>query len=117
MPQRLPNYVRAARKEAGLSQGELAFLLGCRSAAKVSRYERFARSPGVPTIFACAIIFHIPPEKLFAGLYAAALSAVVPRATKLLREFNPTDSSPAATRKIRLLKTILKCSTEQDQAL
>ena len=41
----LHNYLRTYRKRAGLSQAEVAFLLGCHSGAKVSRYEHAARRP------------------------------------------------------------------------
>lgn len=107
MPRRLPNYVRAARKEAGLSQGELAFLLGCRNGSKVSRYERFTRQPNVLTVFACAIIFQVAPENLFAGLYAAAHSAVAARAAELLRQLEGAKLDRRTSRKIPHLQTIL----------
>jgi transcriptional regulator with XRE-family HTH domain len=66
---KLPNYLRAHRKRLGLSQQQVAFLLGCRSGAKVSRYERFTREPTLRTAFACEVIFHTPARELFAGIY------------------------------------------------
>lgn len=42
---KLDNYLRTYRKKLGLTQREVAFLLGCHSGAKVSRYERSARIP------------------------------------------------------------------------
>ncbi|MBI4469801.1 MAG: helix-turn-helix transcriptional regulator [Acidobacteria bacterium] len=73
MPTRkLPNYLRTYRKRAGLSQDEIAFLLGARSGAKVSRYERFRREPSLRTALAYESVFRIPVRELFAGIYEEA---------------------------------------------
>jgi hypothetical protein len=46
MPQRkLPNYLRTYRRRACLSQDEVAYVLGCRSGSKISRYENCSRLP------------------------------------------------------------------------
>ena len=37
---KLENYLRTYRKRSGLTQREVAFLVGCRNGAQVSRYER-----------------------------------------------------------------------------
>ena len=52
MSHKLQNYLRTYRKRSGLSQDEVAFLLGCQTGAKVSRYEPFARKPSLETLFA-----------------------------------------------------------------
>ena len=79
----LPNYVRAERKRLALSQDEVAFLLGAESGAKVCRYERFAREPGLRTALAYEVIFHKPVRELFAGLYATTEQEVATRARAL----------------------------------
>ena len=71
MAHRLPNYLRTHRKRAGLSQDEVAFLLGCRSGAKVSRYERLARRLSLETAFAYEALFGVPARELFAGVGVA----------------------------------------------
>jgi len=67
--QKLQNYLRTHRKRVGLSQREVAFLLGCKSGTKVSRYECFARQPALQTIFAYELIFGRSARELFAGLF------------------------------------------------
>jgi transcriptional regulator with XRE-family HTH domain len=106
MPQKLPNYIRAARREAGLSQAEVAFLLGCRSGTKVSRYERFARHPNVATMFACAVIFQIPVERLFAGAYQRAIGEVAKRVQALVDSLAASRDNPASQRKLAALSAI-----------
>ena len=66
--QRLPNYLRAQRRKSGLSQNEVAFLLGRMNGAQVSRYEKRRRLPSVETALACELIFGVPVAELFAGV-------------------------------------------------
>jgi transcriptional regulator with XRE-family HTH domain len=65
---RLPNYLRAQRRKSGLSQNEVAFLLGRMNGAQVSRYEKRRRLPSVETALACELIFGVPVAELFAGV-------------------------------------------------
>src|SRR5881227_3237850 len=49
---RLPNYIRTYRKRSCLTQDEVAFLLGSKSGASVSRHERFKQTPDLQTLLA-----------------------------------------------------------------
>lgn len=82
---RLPNYLRRHRKRDGFTQEQLAYLLGCRSSSKVSRYERFLRVPNLETALACEAIFHVPTRELFAGIYQRAQTRVLRRSAILAR--------------------------------
>ena len=77
---KLDNYLRMYRKRAGLSQDELAFLLGARSGTVASRYERFRRTPTLETALACAAIYGVPVKELFAGVSERAERIVAHRA-------------------------------------
>jgi transcriptional regulator with XRE-family HTH domain len=103
---RLPNYLRASRKQAGLSQDDLAFLLGCGSGTKVSRYELFRRQPGLATVFALESIFRKPARELFAGLYEDAEQETAKRARRLIQRLNTHRDDPQLRRKLDLLRTI-----------
>jgi transcriptional regulator with XRE-family HTH domain len=105
--QPLPNYLRAHRKRLGLSQDDLAHLLGSRSGTKVSRYERFRRHPNLATVFACEVIVHVPAHQLFAGLYITAERNVRRRAEALLRELAGRPDSPRLRQRIVALQAIL----------
>ncbi len=83
--ERLPNYLRMYRKRAGLSQEELARLLGCRTGPKVSRYEHFKREPTLGTALACESVFRIPVREIFAGFGDAVERDVAKRARHLAR--------------------------------
>ena len=81
----LPNHLRAHRKRAGLSQVDVACLVGSSSAAKVSRYESFDREPpGLRTILAYEVIFQKAGRELFPGLYAKIEREVASRAASML---------------------------------
>lgn len=68
MASSINNYLRTYRKRSGLTQSEVAFLLGCKDAGQVSRYERRRRVPTLRTALACASILRVPLEILFAGV-------------------------------------------------
>jgi len=96
---RLPNYLRMHRKRMGLSQDQVASILGCRSGAKVSRYERFQREPTLRTAIACEVLFGVSIRELFAGVYEEIERAVERRARTLARRLaaeRARDSNAAA---------------------
>lgn len=78
MPSRkLPNYVRAARKTQGLTQRDLAYLIGgVRGSDRLSRYEHFVRTPSLVMALRLQAALGIPVSELFAGLYAEAQRVV-----------------------------------------
>src|SRR5687768_14402819 len=81
--QYLFNLLLKYRKRSALSQEEVAFLLGVQSGAKVCRYERFLREPGLQTALAFEAIFGCPVSELFPSLFAKAQKQVRARAKKL----------------------------------
>lgn len=58
------NYLRTHRRRIGLTQKEVAFLLGCNNHGMISLYERAKRTPSLTTIFAYESIFSIPSKQL-----------------------------------------------------
>ncbi len=65
---RLVNYIRARRKSAGLSQRELASILGYRNEGAVSRHELFKSLPPLLMALEYEVIFQVPISELFPGL-------------------------------------------------
>ena len=105
--QRLPNYLRAQRRKSGLSQNEVAFLLGRINGAQVSRYEKRRTLPSVETALACEVIFGIPVAELFAGVRDSIGKDVAKRRQELtstLRTKTPKGSkAQMAAHKLRWL--------------
>ena len=101
------NRLRIHRKRHGLSQADVAFLLGCRSSAKSSRYEKCVRRPSIQTVFAFELIFGIPNHELFAGLYDLVRHKTLKRAELLLQRL--MKAGPASRgEKITRLKEIIR---------
>jgi transcriptional regulator with XRE-family HTH domain len=83
MPRKLPHYLRIERRRAGLSQTDIAVLLGVRTASKISRYERGRRLPPLKTALAYEAILGKPIAELFAGTFAPIEGEVQRRARSL----------------------------------
>jgi transcriptional regulator with XRE-family HTH domain len=90
----------------GLTQDEMAFLLGCQSGAKVSRYERLSRNPNLMIIFAYQVIFGILPHELVPGIYQKVEHAIVERAERLSQKLVKSTGSPRSHQKIQALNAI-----------
>jgi transcriptional regulator with XRE-family HTH domain len=84
MSPRLPNYLVSHRKRLGLSQEDVAHLLGVESGAKFSRYEQFVRRPNLETALACEIVLQCALSELFSGIYENLEGEIRARAKKLL---------------------------------
>jgi transcriptional regulator with XRE-family HTH domain len=102
--QKLPNYLRTYPKHAGLSQAEIALLLGTQSGTKVSRYERWNRQASLRTAFAYEVIFGVPARELFAGMYAEVERATEGRIAELTRRLGATPADRATARKLAVLQ-------------
>jgi transcriptional regulator with XRE-family HTH domain len=106
MSYKLENYLRTYRKRSGLSQDEMAFLLGCQNGTKVSRYERFARKPNLETLFAYEVVFGASARELFAGVYQKVEKRILNRTQLLTRKLNRATPTSMATRKLEILQAI-----------
>ena len=106
MAHKLENYLRTYRKHSNLSQDEVAFLLGCHSGTKVSRYERSNRRPSLETLFAYEMMFGAPARELFAGVYQQVEKRFSNRAQLLTRKLSRATPTPMATRKLQILGAI-----------
>ena|SRR5690348_11260412 len=83
---RLQNYLRTYRRKSGLTQREVAFLLGTKAAAQLSRYEQWHRVPPLRTALALEAIFKIPVGEIFGGLRDAVCEDTAKRITALADE-------------------------------
>lgn len=106
MSKRISNYLKTYRKSSGLTQAELAFLFGCKSGTKVSRYERLSRNPNLKIAFACQVIFSIPPHKLFPLIFEKVEEETLKRTYLLSRKLNKSEGGPKITRKLEILKSL-----------
>lgn len=100
------NCIRAYRKQAELSQRDLAHLIGYNSRMSVFRLEREGHLPTVDTVIACQIIFGASTQELFPDLYQEIEQITKERARELLKEFIPSPEEIA--RKRRSLEELIE---------
>ena len=62
------NYLKAHRKQSGLSQREIGKLLGYKDSGQISRHERSASVPSLAAALAYELIFRVPVATIFAGM-------------------------------------------------
>lgn len=105
MRKRPHSFVRAHRRRWGLTQEELATLLGVESSTTVSRIERSVRTPTAPMLIACSILFGLPHAELFASLYEG-VEEVVANAAKGLYDRLEEKADPGSLRKREFLEDI-----------
>jgi transcriptional regulator with XRE-family HTH domain len=103
---KLPNYIRRHRKRLGLSQGDVAFLLGWSDKSQPSRYEHFYRTPALTTALALAVIFQVSVYELFSGERDEAENAVLKRAQVLERQLQLQSPTRRSVRKLAILKAL-----------
>jgi len=104
---KLPNYLRGCRKGLGLSQKEMAFLLGCRNGGSVSRYERFTREPTLKTALMLEAVLGVAIRELFGGAFEQARQQTARQAQELVEQLRTHESSPPVQRKLGVLDAIL----------
>ena len=85
-PNLLHNYLRTSRLATGLTQSDVARLLGGVDGTTPSRYELCRRSPGLAAVLAYAAIFDADPRELFAGRYQRVAASVAKHAASLLKD-------------------------------
>lgn len=109
-------YLRTQRRTWGLTQRELASLIGLTSGAHISRIEHGKRAPTVEVAFACQVIFGIPPSAMFPQAYALVEEKVMRNIYRFhLQLGNATDLS--GMRKRELCAQILKRATNKSNHL
>lgn len=106
----LPNYLLSNRKRLGLSQEEVAFLLGDRKGSRVCRHEHFLRVPDLEVALAYEAIFKRSLSELFGGLFQKVEKEVGKRA-KMLLEQKSTQSPgrKSVQKKRKALSDLAEC--------
>lgn len=107
MDQRFISYLRPLRRRWGLTQAEVAFLIGTRTNVTVARVESLRRYPPLAQAIAYSILFGAPPEELFPELYGKVYEFVLNRAEELYDSLQG-DPSRVTRTKLDFLEEVLK---------
>ncbi|HSE37314.1 MAG TPA: helix-turn-helix transcriptional regulator [Blastocatellia bacterium] len=106
MPHRHQSYLRPHRRRWGLTQQELAFLIGIKSRTAVSRIEGSKRRPSLDAVFICMMVFNMPALELFPDLMSELHEGVLERASELYDGLQG-DPSKATRLKLDFLEQLL----------
>lgn len=96
----LVNYLRIHRRKAGLSQPELAWVLGYSDEGALAKHERFQSLPPFLIALGYEVIFQVPVSELFPGLLQSVAFGIEERLAEFesrLREQSATGPSAAWT--------------------
>jgi transcriptional regulator with XRE-family HTH domain len=104
---RLPNYIRRHRKRACLTQEDVAFLLGSKSSASVSRHERFKQTPDLQTLLAYEMLFRTPVRNLFSNTQEEVEQKLRNRIRLLIRKLTRVAQGRRIAKKIETLTAYL----------
>lgn len=107
MSSKLIHYLRKERRETGLTQADLAALLGAPWKSKVSRYERRVALPPLETALGYEAVTRKPVSQLFAGMRDTVARGVRERARDLLARSGEANT-PLQARRKRSLERILQ---------
>jgi transcriptional regulator with XRE-family HTH domain len=95
-PKSVGTYLRFLRRKSGLSQRDLARIVGCGSASQISRHERSISPPSLQTVFAYEVIFRRPASEIFPGLFYAVETVVEECLAELEIALGDSDAKGAA---------------------
>ncbi len=87
----LSSYLKAHRKKSGLTQAELATLLGSASKANISQYEHCKCLPQLKTAIALELLFGTDITDLFPNVAQSTIADLLPRLEKLQQEIKVGD--------------------------
>jgi transcriptional regulator with XRE-family HTH domain len=106
----LPSYLHKLRKQRGLSQPDIASLLGITGSA-LSRFENLSRRPNARLIVGAEVIFGHGAKDVFPAFYRDIERSIVNRArTQYARLESKAD--PASREKLRFLNEIVERASQ-----
>lgn len=93
MKKKFSCYLRPNRRRWGLTQKELAILVGAKTGGAISRIERGDRLPTLTNALACEVLFGLAPSKLFPGAFTQIEDEVIRRAYDLYESLQGASST------------------------
>lgn len=83
--------IKALRKSMGMSQSDLAELIGC-DAPLIGRYERGVNLPGIEQLIRIATVFNVAPGELLPGGQDALRTRLIALRQEIAEKITEVDS-------------------------
>ena len=106
------NYLRSYRLRWGLSQGELAHLLGWSRPEVISRIEKKQRAPTLKLMIGCFILFGTPAAELFPDIATRVETDVMARVWDFYEKIQG-DPSRRTKKQIELLEDAIERANQR----
>jgi transcriptional regulator with XRE-family HTH domain len=115
MPRLSPTYLTSLRKRNGLTQAELAFLLGL-SPSGLSRFENRLRCPTSDLILGVEVVFGTCVREVLPAVYGETEDAVIANAKDLFARIE-AKHRPEDAKKLEFLREMIERSVAHDPTL
>ena len=99
---------RSSRRRSGLTQDEVAFLVGLRAPSQVSRHESGEREPDLRLALGYKLIFNATVHELLPHIYLEVAQQIGLRAKKLLDRHRHVPPSQRSTCKAVYLQDLVE---------
>lgn len=106
--------LRQERRSCGLTQPELARLVGHQCGTYISKFETQCQKPTIQLIMACRVLFGLNPEEICPTLYERVEGQVMRRVYALYRRL-ADNRTPIGLKKKNFLKLVLKRATNRSK--
>jgi DNA-binding XRE family transcriptional regulator len=108
------SYLRSYRLRWGLSQKQLAYLLGWPRSEVISRIEKKQRLPSLKLVIACFILFGAAAAELFPDIAAGVEAIVMERIWEFYEKIQG-DPSRKTKKQIELLEEAIERAKERSR--
>lgn len=115
MSSRIHTYLRTHRRKWALTQKEIAFLVGNKSAAHISRLEQGKRKPTKEIVLACEVLFGLSPKQCFPKVYEEIEENVLARAATLYERLDHETGKVPVRKKEFLTAALRRAVTRINQ--
>lgn len=102
------SYLKTHRKRSGLTQQEVASLLGYESSQVVSRFECLNRIPSLRTVIAYQLIFGVPTAELLPSMHREVERETLQRLLILAKRLAEHPESGSVEWKVKFLGEVLE---------
>ncbi len=108
-------YLRTYRKRFGLTQREVALLVGMETGQIVSRHESRVRMPSIETAVAYSLLFDVPLRALFPEIYHEVEELMLRRALALRTWLQAQTPSRRNDHKLRCVEQLIRQTEAPDE--
>lgn len=99
--------LRSQRRQSGLTQEDLADLVGVLSASQISRHESGEREPDLRSALAYRIIYDVPIKHLLPKLYRSIAAEVDQRASALAEKLRESGDGLHVAHRVEYLHQLI----------